>query len=197
MTALNDLKQALSDLQSTVSKLNDNVQARIDAAVAAKVAEDHAAFDEAIGDIRAMTSSLADQTNVVHQTAAAIAPRDLPPADPTAAGAAPAAGETVPAVQTTQTASTDPTGTAAVGAIPGNIPDGAMSTAAPGAAVDPATAAPIAQTPASIAPAPDVVAVQPAPDAEVPPAATATDPAEPAGQTTETETRNEDGSAKA
>lgn len=180
MTALNDLKQALSGLQSTVADLNNGMQARIDAAVAAKEAQDDAAFNEAIQSVRDMTNSLAQQTAAVHQTATAIAPTDLPPVSAVpAADTAAAAAELSPPVQTTQTATTDPTGTAAAASTVGNVPDGAMSTAAPGATVDPLTSAPVAQA-SDVIPATPVAAVTATDPADVPTAAPATDPAEPA-----------------
>lgn len=180
MTALNDLKQALSELGSTVSNLNNDIQARIDAAVAAKEAQDDAAFNEAVSDVRSMTASLTQKTEALHQTASAIAPHDIPATSAAAAtggavvpGVAEAAAELSPAVQTTQTATTDPTGTEAASLTVGNVPDGAMSTAAPGATVDPLTSAPVAQaadvTP-SLAPGATTSDTTPAP---------ATDPAEP------------------
>jgi hypothetical protein len=182
MTALNDLKQALHDLQDQATRNQQSIEDRINAAVAAKEAEDDQAFNEAIGDVRALTQQLAAQTTVVHQTAAAIAPSDLPAAP--VADAAPAAtdAQTAPPVQTTQTATTDPTGTTAELSTVSNVPDGAMSTAAPGASVDPLTQAPVAQVPGDVvssnATTADTATPAPVPaDAdEVPPAADTTVP---------------------
>lgn len=182
MTALNDLKQALQDLEAQTTRDHQSLQDRIDAAVAAKEAQDDAAFNEAIGDVRALTQRIASQTAAVQQTAASIGPADVPAAP--VADAAPAAtdAQTAPPVQTTQTATTDPTGTTAGTDAISNVPDGAMSTAAPGASVDPLTQAPVAQVPGDVvssnATASDTAApaTAPADEDEVPPAADTTVP---------------------
>lgn len=149
MATLDDLKQSLHDLQVQVSSLESDTQARIDAAVQAQKINDQAGFDEAVGAVRAMVSSLATQASAVHQTATSMNHDTL------SGGSAvvdQASGQSTPSVQTTQTATTDPTGTAATGSTLVNVPDGAMSTAAPGTDTDPATGATVDQVGSAAAP---------------------------------------------
>lgn len=86
------LMSALADLKTSVTAIEEQGQAKIDAAVAAHEAEDDAAFDAAIGEVRGMISTIAAHADAAHQAADAGA---LDPA--TTAAPAPAAPVETPA----------------------------------------------------------------------------------------------------
>lgn len=127
MAKIDDLKTSLTELHSVVDNIVNTMDQRINDAVQAyktkDQAEGDAEFDAAIGDIQGLTSRLRTTLGVVTETAVSISPSDL--------GGTTSRGPAAPEVQTTQTATTDPTGTAAAAATVHNVPDGAISTAAP------------------------------------------------------------------